>query len=198
LGRVTLEEGDIQSARGCFDESLGLSRAIGHRWGTAFALTGLAQIAVLAADYDRARGLFSQALTLYRYLDSRRHISVTSSNLAVVLVQVRDLKAACAATAEALDLASQEDDLSGLTLILESIAVLAEARSRPERARGLQQTAATLRSTGQYRLLASDHAWPAVALALHLADDTSTSEAAVDWSYDQALTEALAEVRADN
>ena len=198
LGRVTLEEGDIQSARGCFDESLGLSRAIGHRWGAAFALTGLAQIAVLEADYDRARGLFSQALTLYRHLDSRRHISVTSSNLAVVLVQVGELKAACATTAEALDLASQEDDLSGLTLILESIAVLAEARSRSVRARGLRQTAATLRSTGQYRLPASDHAWPAVAVALHGVDDTCTGEAAVDWSYDQALTEALAEVRTND
>jgi predicted ATPase/class 3 adenylate cyclase len=185
LGRVTLEEGDIDSARACFDESVVLSRAVGHRWGTAFALTGLAQIAVMEADYERARGLFSQALTLYRNLDSRRHLAVTMSNLACVLLQLGQVTAACATSAEALDLVSHDDDLTGLKVILEGIAVLADSRARPARARGLRTAAAMLRATGQYQLPASDHAWPAVALALHPAEDAGTAEAAaLDWSYD--------------
>jgi predicted ATPase/class 3 adenylate cyclase len=199
LGRVTLEEGDIDSARACFDESVVLSRAVGHRWGTAFALTGLAQIGVMQADYERARGLFSQALAMYRNLDSRRHLAVTMSNLACVLLQLGQVKAACDTSAEALDLVSREDDLTGLKVILEAIALLADSRSRPARARGLRTTAAMLRTSGQYQLPASDHAWPSVALAVRPADDASTGGSAMlDWSYEQALTEALAEVRASS
>ncbi|MBV9326948.1 MAG: tetratricopeptide repeat protein [Chloroflexi bacterium] len=197
LGRVALDEGDIDSARACFDESLALARAIGDRWGTAFILTGLAQIGVVEADYERARGLFSQALTLYRNLDSRRHMAVTMSNLACVLLQLDQVQAACNTAAEALDLVSHQDDLTGLTLILESIAVLADARSRPGRAQGLRSTAARLRSSGHYQVPASEHAWPAVALALQSDGATSArDEPRLEWSYDEALTEALAEVRA--
>jgi tetratricopeptide (TPR) repeat protein len=198
LGRATLEEGDVESARGYFDESVALSRSIGQRWGTAFALTGLGQVGVMEADYDRARGLFSQALTLYRNLDSRRHVAVTMSNFSVVLLQLHQAKTACDACAEALDLVAHEDDLTVVIHILESIAILAEARARPARAKGLRETAAALRSGSQYHVPASDHAWPAVAPVLSVADDAKIGgDNPSNWTYDQALIEALAEVRAD-
>jgi non-specific serine/threonine protein kinase len=198
LGRATLEEGDVESARDYFEESVTLSRSIGHRWGTAFGLTGLGQLGVMEADYERARGLFTQALTLYRNLDSRRHIAVTLSNLSVVILQLGRTRAACDACAEALDLVGHDEDLTGVLHILESIALLADARARSARARGLRETAAALRSGRQYQLPSSDHAWPAAAPEVSAGDDANiTAGNPSNWTYDQALTEALAEVRAN-
>ncbi len=64
LGKCDLAQGNLESARAHFIESLHVAQELGHRQDIAEIMDGLASVATAHADYDRSAKLFSAAETL--------------------------------------------------------------------------------------------------------------------------------------
>lgn len=65
-GEIAVDEGDLATARGLFEDALGRARAAGMDGSVADATVALAELARLEGDEDRAGRLHGEALTLYR------------------------------------------------------------------------------------------------------------------------------------
>jgi tetratricopeptide (TPR) repeat protein len=112
-----------------------VSRELRYRWGIAFALTGLAQVAFQEGDTTQAQALFEQGLAAFRVLSSPRHVAVTLSNLAAVRLKQGDDSAARSLYAEALELITLVGDRAGLAHVLVGCAGLAAAVAEAGRIR---------------------------------------------------------------
>ena len=89
LGMVENCSGDLAIARALHEECLGLSRTVGDRWGTAWALANLGwdlmRVAFdgTAEDAAAAERALEDALEIWNELGERRHIAFAVMNLSV-------------------------------------------------------------------------------------------------------------------
>ena len=70
LGELALSEGDQQTARANFEESLAIRRELGDRWGIPQLLGNLASIARAQGDLTKARRVYAEALVGFEELKS--------------------------------------------------------------------------------------------------------------------------------
>jgi len=71
LGVVAYRRGDRTLARQQLEESLRLSRALGHLWSNADCLTDLARVAADQGEYARAEELIQESLSFYETIGKR-------------------------------------------------------------------------------------------------------------------------------
>ncbi len=93
-GWIAHDQGDFARASACFEASLGLYRAIGHRRGIAESLHGVGEIARSEKDLRRAQALFEESLQLYRELGDAEGIAWTLDHLGLVAYDQRDYRRA--------------------------------------------------------------------------------------------------------
>ena len=84
LGFVLAAQGDLASARRCYEEAIVLAQEIGDKREIATALNNRAQLHRLQGELDAAQRLFEEVLTLVQELEDHEDIAITLLNLAMI------------------------------------------------------------------------------------------------------------------
>ena len=88
LGVIEFERGNLERSQQCFNEALGLARALRDTLMTARACNNLASIADLQGDTPGALTLYRSALLSYQRLGDRRGAAEAYHNLGIVFRQM--------------------------------------------------------------------------------------------------------------
>src|SRR5207248_9545535 len=90
-GRLAFLQGDYQSARASFSESLEIYKQLKDDLGAAHAMAGLGSAAAGQGDYASARTLFEESLATYRRANADKwNIAVALSGLGGAELRVGD------------------------------------------------------------------------------------------------------------
>jgi predicted ATPase/DNA-binding XRE family transcriptional regulator len=160
--RVLLSAGVLRSRRGDnsgaarrYEQSLGVSRAIGDHKGVAQALNSLGGLAHMRADLREARRLYAESRALLRTLDDPQAVVLATVNVGLCDLELGDLPAAAALLEEAVGLARENGDIAGLVPGLRHLATVAARRGDHGRARDVLDEALRLaRDLGDEHLYA--------------------------------------------
>jgi tetratricopeptide (TPR) repeat protein len=102
LGLAHSQEGDHDSARARFEESLALAREAGDRRGASMSLNNLAELSRKRRDFTAARPLYEEALAEARSGGDQGNVALCLQNLALLRLQDGDPKGAARYNLEAL------------------------------------------------------------------------------------------------
>jgi predicted ATPase/DNA-binding XRE family transcriptional regulator len=94
LGMGHHRQGQLEAAAECAEGALAITREIGNRWGTIFALRLIGDIARDRGDLEMAKSFFAESLELSRQYGSERDTADSLSGLATVAVAVEDFEEA--------------------------------------------------------------------------------------------------------
>ena len=75
LGDIATRQGDFAKAQGFYDESLSLSKKLGHKEQIALVTFGRGRLARCQGNYNRAHILFSESLKLFSELGERDRLA---------------------------------------------------------------------------------------------------------------------------
>lgn len=110
LGNLAHSQGDDGQALDCLTESVAISRALGDRWATAFALSVRGNLSEDGGEYDAARSFFAEANTLFDEAGDQVNVAVTRYHLGVVAYGQGELELALDQCASALAQARDQND----------------------------------------------------------------------------------------
>lgn len=102
LGVIEFERGNLDRSQQCFNEALGLARALRDTLMTARACNNLASIADLQGDAPGALTLYRSALLSYQRLGDRRGTAESYHNLGIVFRQMGEWQDAESAANQAV------------------------------------------------------------------------------------------------
>ncbi len=160
LGNLAVGEGDLSSARTCFEENLRIGRQLEDVRVTAAALVNLGvvvQFLVEGGQVDRVQGVsqarehYEEALTLYRDLGDRHGIALSLENLGVLAPFGGDVARSRRLLQESLDIRRELGDQVGIAAATRFLSQLALSEGDHPTARGLQE-----QSLGIERVLGND------------------------------------------
>jgi predicted ATPase/class 3 adenylate cyclase len=199
LGRLALDEEDLETASSLIEESLARLTELGNQRGISVALNGLGIIAMHRGDYERARSLYEQVTAIRRELGDRSLLSWSIFGLGWVAVRQGDWSAARAHYLESLAIQNELGIRAGLPTWFDALARIAAAEGAPERAARLFGAAEALRDAmGMLRSAPVDRAdyERDVAAARAQLDETAFSAA---WAEGRAMTpdQAVADALGD-
>lgn len=119
LGVIEFERGNLERAQHCFNETLGLARALKDTLMTARASNNLASIADLQGDAPGALTLYRAALLSYQRLGDRRGTAEAYHNLGIVFRHMGEWSDAESAASQAIRHAESlnERSLMGLAVL---------------------------------------------------------------------------------
>lgn len=103
VGNLVRMQGDLAQAAAYIEESLGLSRAGGDRFGMSRALNDLANVVSDRGDYAGAIALFEESLALAREAGADWLVACTLHNLGLTATYLAEYERASALLAEALE-----------------------------------------------------------------------------------------------
>jgi tetratricopeptide (TPR) repeat protein len=156
-GVLASEQGDFAAARGLFDESLALARAVDAPAWVARALGNLGTLAIYDADLAETLRLYEQPLRYYREAGDVRALSLITQNLGLAHSAAGEHERAIELLAESVALARRAGDPAHLS--------------------------STMRSLARAQLLGASEQWPALellkeslALSRELSDRPGTLE----------------------
>jgi len=104
LGHVALEREDYSRATELFEESIALSREMGHGWGLASSVMSLATLTHEQGDSQRATELYEESIDLFRERGAKLGLAWGLNNLGLVLYSLGDLGRAAKLTEEGVAL----------------------------------------------------------------------------------------------
>jgi predicted ATPase/class 3 adenylate cyclase len=187
---MLVNRSNVSRAKELLQEALPLFRELGDEGGTARTLWGLGNAAYFAQDYVTAKPPLEEARALFRRLDDRFMLAWSTHTLGLVAVGTADIDVGKQCFSEALRQFSEAQDVSGITLQLDNLSVIARAEGDPVRATRLAAAAVaqqTLTGTGLGGLLSQREGRTG-------REGLPEKEAATAWAEGQALTleEAIA------
>ena len=139
----------IHRARELLTEALALYRELGDDGGAARTLWGLGNASYFDKDYAVAKPALEEAQAISRRLDDRFNLAWSTHTLGLVAVNTEDIVAAKKHFLEALNLFIEAQDVSGMTLQLDNLSVIARREGDAVRATRLAAAAvAQQRATG--------------------------------------------------
>ena len=118
-------QGDYESSRGFFEESLRLGRATGDRKRIAVAARGLGGLSYQRGDYVAAHTFLEESLAIGRELGDKRVIANVVNTLGELARIEGDYGAARLLYEETLDLARQSGNERGLSVNLSNLGAIA-------------------------------------------------------------------------
>jgi predicted ATPase/DNA-binding SARP family transcriptional activator len=121
-GVLAAEQGDLAVARGLFERSVTLARAVGAPDRVARELANLAHVAVLQGDRDSGRRFCEEAAEIQRVTGDRRNLALTLENLGCIALLEYDAERAMRVLGEAHDVARTTGDPQVLAATLTSFA----------------------------------------------------------------------------
>jgi len=174
----------LPRAKLLLEEAIPLFRELGDQGGVARTLWGLGNVAYFGKDYPAAVPPLEEAQSIFRELDDRFMLGWSTHTLGLVAVKTDDIDAAQQYFLEALRLFIEAQDVSGITLQLDNLSVIARTRGDLVRATRLAaaavaQQAATGTSLGG--LLSYQEGRTG-------REGLNEAEAAQAWAEGQALT----------
>ena len=104
LGHVALDREDHGRATQLFEESIALSREMGHGWGLASSVMSLATLTHEQGDSQRATELYEESIDLFRERGAKLGLAWGLNNLGLVLYSLGDLGRATKLTEESVSL----------------------------------------------------------------------------------------------
>jgi tetratricopeptide (TPR) repeat protein len=137
LGLVAESQGDYDSARKYYQDSVVLDRELGDRSGIAKVLGNLGNVALLQGDYDAARKSYQQSLDLAQALGDRQLIATILLNLGNVAQSQGDYDAARKSYQQSLDLAQALGDRYVIARVLWGQATVSAKMGQKAEARKL-------------------------------------------------------------
>jgi predicted ATPase/DNA-binding CsgD family transcriptional regulator len=130
LGNVARDRGDYETAAACHRDAGDLYDRLGHDRGSAWARFDLGRVGWQSGQIDAAVGLFREALERFRLLGYPWAVAWSSWALGTLLIETSHESDGGALVASAMSEFELVPDFRGLALCWESLAALAERRSR--------------------------------------------------------------------
>lgn len=113
LGILAWKQGEIETAKRCFEESLAIWRRLDVLPETAMVLNNMAMVAKYEGQFLQATRFYQQCLTIYRDLKDDRRICTVLNNLGGALSEAGDHSAALPLLEESLRLHQDRADTVG-------------------------------------------------------------------------------------
>jgi tetratricopeptide (TPR) repeat protein len=181
---------NIPKAKGLLEEALPLFRELGDNGGVARTLWGLGNAFYFDKEYTTAKPFLEEAQALFRGSDDRFMLAWSTHTLGLVAVGTGNHEIGKRWFSEALKLFVEAKDVSGITLQLDNLSVIARAEGDPVRATRLAAAAVaqqTSTGTGLGGLLSQREGRSG-------REGLGEKEAATAWAEGQAVTldEAIA------
>lgn len=110
LGHLAHCQGDDDQALDYLTESVAISRSLGDRWATAFALSVRGNLSEDQGDYEEARSYFAEANMLFSETGDMVNVAVSLYHLGVVAYGQGNLDSALDRCRSALALARDQND----------------------------------------------------------------------------------------
>lgn len=142
---LAMDQGDYGRAVAAGNEGLSLSERCGDRWGVAFSLNVLGNVAHNQGNDIRAGELFGQGLALFRDLDDRWGIGLSLNNIGMVTRAQGDLERALTAYSESLTIERELGDLWSIAIVLDNLGELARENMDLDEATALHEESLGLR-----------------------------------------------------
>jgi predicted ATPase/class 3 adenylate cyclase len=174
---------NVPRAKELLDEALPIFRELGDEGGTARTLWGLGNAAYFGNDFAAARPTLEEAQALSRRLDDRFMLAWSTHTLGLVALGTNNFEMAKRSFTEALQLFIEAKDVSGITLQLDNLSVIARHEGDPVRATRLAAAAVAqgaVTGTGLGALLSQREGRSG-------REGLSESDAATAWAEGQAL-----------
>jgi tetratricopeptide (TPR) repeat protein len=125
LGTVAWNQGEIETARVHFEQSLALYRELGDGQRTADLLNNLGNLALDEGDEEEASALLEEALASYRSANDQPGISAALGNLALIALRAEDLPRAKTMYHESLTIDHSMGDSWAIATSLHALGVIA-------------------------------------------------------------------------
>jgi predicted ATPase/DNA-binding XRE family transcriptional regulator len=152
FGLVLNQERDFIAAQSALEESRALFQEVGDRWGTAFAIGGLAMSAYFQDDLETSLTRQEEELAAYRQLGDKFFENVALRLIGIIHIRQGNLTRGVAALQEALRTAQQLDSKQEIAMALSYIGDAAQAQGDAARAVHLYLASKnTLDSIGAWR-----------------------------------------------
>jgi predicted ATPase/class 3 adenylate cyclase len=180
----------LPRAKLLLEEAIPLFRDLSDQGGVARTLWGLGNVAYFGKDYPAARPPLEEAQSIFRELDDRFMLGWSTHTLGLVAVKTSDVEDAQQYFLDALRLFIEAQDVSGITLQLDNLSVIARTRGDLVRATRLAAAAVAQQAvtgTSLGGLLSSQEGRTG-------REGLNEADAAEAWAEGQALTleEAIA------
>ncbi len=114
FGQVATYQGDIETARRMYEESLAVSKEAGEKRQIALASRGLGTIAKLRGDFTTARKFINESLKISRELNDKHGIAVSLNNLGDLARIESDFRTARPLLEEALAISRELGNKEGI------------------------------------------------------------------------------------
>jgi predicted ATPase/class 3 adenylate cyclase len=174
----------IQRAKELLAEALPLFRELGDDGGVARTLWGIGNAAYFDQSFAAANPPLKECQAIFKRLDDRFMLAWSTHTLGLVAVGTGDIEVGKRYFSEALQLFIEAQDVSGITLQLDNLSVIARAEGDPVRATRLAAAAVaqqTLTGTGLGGLLSQREGRTG-------REGLAEKEAATAWAEGRALT----------
>jgi predicted ATPase/class 3 adenylate cyclase len=170
---------DLARGESLLTEALGVYRELEDRPGTAKALWGIGQAAFLAGDHVTAQTVLEESLALLGSLQDRFSLGWVLHTLGLSYVRTTQLDRGRAALEESLQIFAQAHDVSGIVLLLDDFAELADAEGDPQRA---------IRLTGAARALTASSGVTLATAVNPSLERVPPDQREAAWAEGQAMT----------
>lgn len=122
---MLVSRNELPRAKLLLEEGLPIFRELGDDGGVARTLWGLGNVAYFGKDYAAAKPPLEEAQALFRQLDDRFMLGWSTHTLGLVAVKTEEVEAARKYFVDALRLFIEAQDVSGITLQLDNLSVIA-------------------------------------------------------------------------
>jgi len=131
----------LPRAKRLLEEAIPLFRELNDQGGVGRTLWGLGNVAYFGKDYSAARPPLLEAQSIFRKLDDRFMLGWSTHTLGLVAVKTDDIEDAQQYFLDALHLFIEAQDVSGITLQLDNLSVIARTKGDLVRATRLAAAA---------------------------------------------------------
>jgi len=185
---------DVTRGRALLEEAVPLFRELGDQRGLSQVLWGLGNLLSYEDRLDEAATALEEAIAAFRSTDNRFGLAWALHTAATVAIKRREAAVAAPLVNESLRIFSEAGDVSGIVVLLDDTAALAQLRGDMRRALRLGGAAAAHRATtgaGLGMIIGLEQGWT---WQDSLTDETRRKAWAEGGalSIDQAVAEALA------
>jgi predicted ATPase/class 3 adenylate cyclase len=181
---LLVERRDLARSRRLLEEALPLFRELGDPGGTSRCLWGIGNSHYFEHRLSQAIGYLDEAIELSRKLDDRFSLGWALHTRALVAIKGADPAAAWPFVREALAIFSEAGDLSGIAILLDDAAAIAQLAGDAQRALRLAGAAAVNQASsgaGLGGILNVDEGW-------NWNEKITTEEGTRSWAEGQAMT----------
>lgn len=142
---------DYKAARTQVDESLALSRELGEKKQTGYALYILGRLSRVEGNYVGAVNYFEESLALFRQLDEKHDMALALSGLGLTVLYLEEYERATSLSEESLALSRELGDPRAIASWLTNLGIIMLARGMHTRAQELCEESLAIRKALAYK-----------------------------------------------